>query len=57
VRGARDGFLSKLLISSMAVGSTRRAASPAISGMAVTFEVTTGVPHAKASSSGNPKPS
>jgi hypothetical protein len=38
-------------------GSTTKAAPPAISGMAVTFEVTTGVPQAIASKIGMPNPS
>ena len=39
------------------VGSTSTAASPTTSGSDDTFEVTTGVPQAIASSGGRPKPS
>ena len=38
-------------------GFTITAASPTTSGNELTFEVTTGVPHAIASSGGRPKPS
>ena len=46
-----------LAICSTEVGSTSRAAPPATSGMAVTFAVTTGVPHPIASRIGSPNPS
>src|SRR5215208_6263616 len=38
-------------------GSTRSAASPTTSGMAVEYDVTTGVPQAIASKGGDPNPS
>ena len=38
-------------------GSTSKAASPATSGIAEPFDVSTGTPRAMASSSGMPKPS
>ena len=44
-------------MASVLVGSTSSAASPATSGSDETFEVTTGVPHAMASSGGSPNPS
>src|SRR5271169_3351633 len=46
-----------LAICSTEVGSTSRAASPATSGIAVAFAVTTGVPQAIASNTGRPNPS
>ena len=44
-------------ISNTFSGFTSMAASPTTSGSELTLDVTTGVPHAMASSGGRPKPS
>src|SRR3990172_9550157 len=57
VAPASSASASPRPMSSTSNGSTRKPASPAISGIDETFDVTVGAPHASASPTGSPNPS